>query len=608
MIALFLATLPSVAADGPFDAHGFDVGVLDGDPRDGLESPRAGRFEMAQWYAGGLLEFAKSPLVFEPTDGSEVQPALDNLFALDTSFGVGVHGNVRLQGSIPLYLTSTSLDGGQGVGIGDARLGAMIEAVRPDEDDLGFGLGFQPWLSLPTGTSGFLGEKGVSGGGSVVGGYSLEKFSFSGDVGVEFRKGMELSNLNGSDRLGFGLQLAYLVQEDLGIAAELRVHSPFVPSSIAPGSQAPAEIHLSARKRLESGGFFLGGISIPASGGAGTAAFRVFAGAGFGKPVEYVHDTDLDGLMDDVDACPTVAETVNQWKDTDGCPDTLSTVTVTVKNGADLVNDAKVVITPPAGVAVPTGKEFQAMPETTWSASATEGTCMAGTGTVTTVEGPNMLSVPLAPVMDTPVNLEIVDAAGKPVDGSATWEKAKDVCIPAGVLTTTAGKGTVKVGAGPHRWIVTAPSYTTVTTDVTVVAGVTQTVRVVLAPTKVKVTAQKIEILDKVFFETGKDIIKPESYGLLDEVAATIIAHPEITRLEVAGHTDSDGTDAANLDLSQRRAQSVVKYMIGKGVEPGRLVAQGYGESKPLVPNTSKANKANNRRVEFVILQNTPQP
>jgi outer membrane protein OmpA-like peptidoglycan-associated protein len=117
----------------------------------------------------------------------------------------------------------------------------------------------------------------------------------------------------------------------------------------------------------------------------------------------------------------------------------------------------------------------------------------------------------------------------------------------------------------------------------------------------VKLTRDKIEILDKVYFDVNKDTIQARSFSLLDQVASVLKAHPELTTVRVEGHTDSDGKDEANLDLSDRRAKAVQRYLVDKGVAAARLQAVGYGETRPVKPNTSKTNKEANRRVEFVI-------
>jgi OOP family OmpA-OmpF porin len=76
-----------------------------------------------------------------------------------------------------------------------------------------------------------------------------------------------------------------------------------------------------------------------------------------------------------------------------------------------------------------------------------------------------------------------------------------------------------------------------------------------------------------------------------------------VQHVQVQGHTDNRGDPAANLELSQRRAESVVQWLINAGVESSRLEAKGYGDTRPLVPNLTPANRARNRRVQFMIQQ-----
>ena len=112
----------------------------------------------------------------------------------------------------------------------------------------------------------------------------------------------------------------------------------------------------------------------------------------------------------------------------------------------------------------------------------------------------------------------------------------------------------------------------------------------------------RITITERVHFETGKSIIKPESYALLNEVAQVIIDHQEIGRVQVAGHTDSKGSDAANLRLSQGRASAVQSFLINAGVSGDRLISAGFGEAQPIDTNLTNAGRANNRRVEFNLI------
>jgi outer membrane protein OmpA-like peptidoglycan-associated protein len=105
-------------------------------------------------------------------------------------------------------------------------------------------------------------------------------------------------------------------------------------------------------------------------------------------------------------------------------------------------------------------------------------------------------------------------------------------------------------------------------------------------------------VLRGVTFETGRSALKPDSYTILDIVAASLVANPNI-KIEIGGHTDNTGASATNLRLSQARADAVRAYLATKGVGPERMVSKGYGASQPVAPNTTAAGRAQNRRVEL---------
>ncbi|MFA5625014.1 MAG: OmpA family protein [Bradymonadales bacterium] len=115
------------------------------------------------------------------------------------------------------------------------------------------------------------------------------------------------------------------------------------------------------------------------------------------------------------------------------------------------------------------------------------------------------------------------------------------------------------------------------------------------------VTEDRIEIKDKVFFDTNKATIKKKSFSLLDQVALTILAHRDIKHVVVEGHTDDRGKRDYNLELSRERAKSVMDFLISRGVSADRLSHLGYGPDKPLDPAKTRAARALNRRVEFMI-------
>jgi outer membrane protein OmpA-like peptidoglycan-associated protein len=110
--------------------------------------------------------------------------------------------------------------------------------------------------------------------------------------------------------------------------------------------------------------------------------------------------------------------------------------------------------------------------------------------------------------------------------------------------------------------------------------------------------ARPTVILKGVNFETGRSSLTPESYAVLDQVAASLVANPEIN-IEVAGYTDNTGAAAVNTRLSRARAIAVRTYLARKGVAPARMIARGFGPSSPVASNATAAGRAQNRRVEL---------
>jgi OOP family OmpA-OmpF porin len=123
---------------------------------------------------------------------------------------------------------------------------------------------------------------------------------------------------------------------------------------------------------------------------------------------------------------------------------------------------------------------------------------------------------------------------------------------------------------------------------------------------RVEVQQDQIVIHEKIQFESDKSVIKPESTGLMDEIVSVVVANPQIKRLSIEGHTDSTGSDKHNQQLSSQRASAVRDYLVQHGVVADRLASQGWGESKPIGDNSTAEGREQNRRVEFVILEQAP--
>jgi outer membrane protein OmpA-like peptidoglycan-associated protein len=105
-------------------------------------------------------------------------------------------------------------------------------------------------------------------------------------------------------------------------------------------------------------------------------------------------------------------------------------------------------------------------------------------------------------------------------------------------------------------------------------------------------------VLHGVTFEAGRSALQHEAFAILNQVATSLAANPEV-RVEIAGHTDNAGGARSNQVLSQARADAVRAYLARRGVSPARMVSRGYGETQPVASNATPEGRAENRRVEL---------
>ncbi len=117
----------------------------------------------------------------------------------------------------------------------------------------------------------------------------------------------------------------------------------------------------------------------------------------------------------------------------------------------------------------------------------------------------------------------------------------------------------------------------------------------------VKSLTETAIILNNIYFDFDRYELKPESFVELDRVHKFLSDNPGV-KIEISAHTDSKGSEEYNLELSQKRAESVVKYLVSKNTDPGRMTAKGYGESVPLYDNSTEEGMAKNRRVEMRVI------
>jgi len=137
--------------------------------------------------------------------------------------------------------------------------------------------------------------------------------------------------------------------------------------------------------------------------------------------------------------------------------------------------------------------------------------------------------------------------------------------------------------------------------DIVEVAAMEQKVEISAAEMLDALNKNGFIALQGILFDTGKDTIKPESEPLLAEIVTLMKSNPGL-KISIEGHTDNVGQPKTNQQLSQKRADSVKKWLVKNGVEAGRLLTKGWGDTKPVADNRTEDGRAKNRRVELVKL------
>ena len=227
---------------------------------------------------------------------------------------------------------------------------------------------------------------------------------------------------------------------------------------------------------------------------------------------------------------------------------------------------------------------------------------------VVTPSGRASLTLPVSIPTGAPVEIQLVypiprgtvtvlakNSAGEDIEG-ADWILVGVENSPANAAGTA-----IPIEVGTVTVLARAPGYRSIERAVEVKEDTVEEVVFELEPSQAVVSNERIDIKGVVNFQTSEAIILENSFSLLDDVADVLNAHPELTLVRIEGHTDTRGAADDNLDLSKRRAASVLQALVDRGVETSRLEAEGFGETRPLMTEKTKADMTKNRRVEFHV-------
>jgi outer membrane protein OmpA-like peptidoglycan-associated protein len=514
-------------------------------------------------YARLVFAFADDPLVTRDEGGDEAVAIVEDQLGIHVSLGLSLIDRVHLAVTMPLYLQSTHAAEASSVeplpnpgssGAGDPTLDLRFTVLGQDDP---IELAFAASLRLPVGNAGALAaDDGFTAIPRVIlsrafaddGGY----VSFS--AGLAVRQPAQYGDLRLGNEMVFAVGVLVPVSGAFGMTLEAAGSTVLVEAFDE--THTPLEAMLGLRYDADVGltGMLGGGAGL--TRGYGAPDYRMIGAVGYAppelppEPPPEDPDRDRDGVRNFDDECPDDAEDRDGFRDDDGCPEP--------DNDGDLIADA--------------ADECPTDPEDRDGFEDADGCADPDN------DGDGILDPADQCIADPEDRDDWRDGDGCPEadnDGDG-FPDAQDQC----------------------------PLEAETVNEVADDDGCPDLVRVD------RETAQ-IRILEPVFFATNRDAILDRSFPMLEEMVRVITEHPEIGRVAIEGHTDDRGRDARNLDLSNRRAQSVMRFLVEHGIPADRLTAQGFGETRPAAPNTTSEGRAQNRRVEFRLIDlaaSAPEP
>ena len=620
-----------VYAAGSIDAQRFKPsvglkGMVVTDTSESLEPLDFGAFM--------YLHYDKDPFVRNKSDGTQ-DKILDNVFYGDALFTMGIIKNLEMGLALPFSLDSSS-DGSVSdvskFSLGDLRVG--IKYALPGIMVKNLGMGFKLNIFLPTGDAkSFNSSDGVNIESGFLLDYRFDKFLLAFNISYMLRlSDAKMGNIKQNDEVSFKLGGKYFITDDFEAMLELFGAFQTV-DAFNKKEETPLELMLTANYYLGDIKF-TGGGAIGLVSGVGTPLFRVLVGVGY---VQRDNDRDKDGILNKDDKCPDKAEDKDGYEDTDGCPDLdndkdgiLDTQDkcpnkAEDKDGfedtdgcPDLDNDKDGIVDKddkcPNKAETPNGfKDEDGCPDEDPDPDK-DGILNDKDKCPDVAEDKdNFEDADGCPDLDNDKD-GIVDTQDKcpnkaeDKDGFEDEDGCPDLDNDKDGIADKDDK---------------CPNKAEVYNGYKDADGCPDKGKQLV---KINVETKKIEILQKVFFKSGSARISRKSYKLLKTVASTIKNSKEIKKVIVEGHTDDLGRAKSNKRLSQRRAESVVKFLVKKGVTKSRLEAKGYGEEKPIAPvkelikksknkkkykwkerkvflKKLKKNRSMNRRVEFTIAE-----
>jgi len=532
--------------------------------------------------------YVDDPLLVRYSDGRE-QALLAKALELDAMAGVTLW-RLRLGAVMPSYPHASGELGREG-GLGDLGLDAKICLLDGGTREQGLALTGR--LGLPTSTMDLaLGSAGPSGELALVSDHRWDQFSLAANLGTRLLPAAQLADLTLDDQLFMRLGAAWAISDAGGVSLDAAAAFTYAEGLIAPHA-TPVEALFGGWFRFGERGALRAGLGKGFSNGIGSPDWRAVALISL-EPRPPPRDQDLDGLDDHQDSCPLQAEDADGWADDDGCPDATPRVSMVFQEeDGTPIYGVEISLKGSMGEQQGSGVlNFELQPGSYALYAQAEGYHPLQAEVVVPDQPELQLVHELAPLTGL-LRLHAQDSFALPVE--ATWR--------VGPLAATGSDVEHELRFGSWDVWVSAEGFRPQVAQAEVKAGRTQELTVTLEVASVALIGDRIDIGGAIRFLPGLAVLEPDSFTLLDEVASLMMAHPEITRLRVEGHSDSRGSAQSNLLLSADQAAAVREYLEDWGVAAERLQSVGYGESRPLDERQVPEAWERNRRIEFIVLE-----
>lgn len=590
LVAFVLSALtaPAVASAQGFDTQQFHAGP----------SLRTNHFNVSsaqilghtQYELGLMLDYAASPLVFDPRLEDELVDIVGGQLTLGLNGAIGLFDRLEVGFSLPMILDQTgdqyaplgaNAAPDPGFGIGDLRLVPEVSLLNQhtEEDPGGASLSLALHLWLPTGSEEvYQGDNGVRVEPRIAFDYVLPRdITVSANVGYLIRQEAVVANLEVDDTFTWGVGLDVPFSDFHAIAELTGDVSTAATASAA--EETPLATNLGGRYFFAKGVMAQAGVGIGMNQGFGTPRWRFFAGVSYARTPD--PDPDDDGILRDDDSCPLEPEDVDGFEDTDGCPD--------YDNDQDGVSDSD--DSCPMDPEDADGfVDEDGCPDLDNDgdrvldlddACPNEPEDIDGFEEMDGCPDPDNDADGVLDVDDfCPLDAEDIDGF-EDSDGCPDDDNDRDGFFD-------------PVDACPDE----AEDFDGLEDD----DGCPEE-----GSGAVLLTCDAIEITDRVYFDTDSDTIQARSFNLLDQIAGVMRSAQFIRLVRVEGHTDDRGEADYNRELSDRRAQAVLRYLVDAGVEARRLQAVGHGEDHAIADNSTRAGRNQNRRVDFVVVEQDSQ-